>query len=63
MREKSVHVGSKIYGERKTFKPLNDPSHCILGRFGYGYGYRSLYPSSCFGALLEAPNLRAEQFR
>ena len=62
MRENSVHVGSKIYGERKTFKPLNDPSHCILGRFGYGY--RSLYPPSrCFGALLEAPNFRAEKFR
>ena len=62
MRENSVHVGSKIYGERKTFKPLNDPSHCILERFGYGY--RSMYrPSCCFGALLGAPILRAEQFR
>ena len=62
MREKSIHVGSKINGERKTFKPLNDPSHCILGRFGYGY--RNMYlPSCCFGALLGAPILRAEQFR
>ena len=62
MREKTVHVGSKIYGERKTFKPLNDPSHRILGRFGYGY--RNMYlPSCCFGALLGAPILRAEQFR
>ena len=62
MREKPVHVGSKIYGERKTFKPLNDPSHRILGRFGYGY--RNMYlPSCCFGALLGAPILRAEQFR
>ena len=62
MREKTVHVGSKINGERKILKTLNDPSQCILGRFGYGY--RSLYPpSSCFGALLGAPILRVEQFR
>ena len=30
MREKPVHVGSKMYEARKTFKPLNDLPNCML---------------------------------
>ena len=47
MREKPIHVGSKINGERKTFKTLNDLSHCMFGEircFFSGEQLRALEP-------------------